>query len=229
MKKNKKVEIFEGDRATHYDNFIHHFFPNYDFVMKSIPMLVKGMLSSVAVPRILVVGAGTGNEVKKIAAIDDDWKIDACDPSEEMIIIAKNKLATYKNISLYQCTIEELPTTNSYDVITLLLVLHFLSDDGEKENLLREIYNRLETGGSLIVFDICGTREELEQNFKILSHSFPDNWSQEEKDMRKQRILNVLNVISEERFKSLAEKAGFDTVVKFHQSTITKAWILTKN
>ncbi|MEM6684783.1 MAG: class I SAM-dependent methyltransferase [Bacteroidota bacterium] len=229
MKKNKKVEIFEGDRATHYDTFIHHFFPNYDFVIDTIPVLLKGMLSSINTPQILVVGAGTGNEVKKMADFNDEWKIDACDPSAEMITIATNKLKMYDNVSLHQCTIENLPTPHLYSAITLLLVLHFLSDDGEKENVLREIYNKLDNGGIFILFDICGTSEEIAQNFEILKHSFPDNWSQEEKDLRKERILNILNVISEDRLQSLATKVGFSTVVKFHQSTITRAWILTKN
>lgn len=228
MKKNKKIEIFEGDRATYYDNFVHHFFPNYNFLMNTIPALLKGVLSTVNIPRILVVGSGTGNEVKKMATFNDEWKIDACDPSKEMMTIAKDKLTTYKNVSLYECTIENLPTTTSYNAITLLLVLHFLSDDGAKENLLQEIYNKLEIGGTFILFDICGTQEELVQNFEILSHSFPDNWSQEETNMRKERILNVLNVISEYRLKLLAKNVGFSTIVKFHQSTITRAWILTK-
>ena len=228
MIKNKKVEIFEGDRATNYDNFVRHFFPNYEFVMNSIPQLLKGILSSVTTPNILVVGCGTGNETKKIAAFNDEWKIDACDPSEEMIAIAKEKLAAYQNVSLHTCTVENLPTNKSYSAITLFLVLHFLSDDGEKEQLLQDIYNKLTIGGTFVLFDICGTQEELEQQYDILSHTFPYNWSREEKEMRKERILNVLNVISEDRLKFLSEKVGFTSIVKFHQSTISSAWILTK-
>lgn len=228
MKKSKKIEVFKGERVTYYDNFINHFFPNYDFVMNSIPKLLKGILASVTTPRILVVGCGTGNETKKIVGCNEEWRVDACDPSQEMINIAGEKLSAYKNLRLIHGTIEDIKSTHKYDIITLFLVLHFLSDDGEKESLLQNIANKLDKGGKFILFDICGTQEELEQNFDILSYSFPDNWLQEEKDMRKERILNVLNVIDEERLTFLLDKVGFKKPAKFHQSTISRAWLITK-
>lgn len=228
MKRNKKIEIFEGERATRYDSFISDFFPNYNFLMDNIPQLIKGLLTDIEKANLLVVGCGTGNETKQLADYKNDWQIDACDPSKEMIDIATSKLSKYENVHLIYGTIEDIPATKKYHIITLFLVLHFLSDDGAKEDLLQNIADKLAPNGAFILFDICGSRKELEHNFEILSHSFPSDWPREEVDIRRNRILEMLNVIDENRLIQLLEKVGFNKIIKFHQSTISRAWLITK-
>jgi len=226
METRKEIEIFEGDRAIRYDNFISNFFPDYNLIMEIVPKILSGQFSDKELLNILVVVCGTGNETKRLLDFNKNWRIDACDPSKEMIYIAKQKLASYSNLNLINSTIEQVDTT--YDAATLFLVLHFLTGDGAKQELLINICKRLKSGGKLIMLDICGTQKELKKNFKILSSLFQEAWSEEEIKIRRERILNTLNVISEKRCITLLKKPGFKTPIKFHQSTITRAWVVTK-
>ncbi|WP_452597946.1 class I SAM-dependent methyltransferase [Pontimicrobium sp. MEBiC01747] len=226
--KNKVVEVFEGERATNYDSFITDFFPSYNFIMDNIPKLIEGSINNKESSRILVVGCGTGNETKRLLDYNKNWKIDACDPSKDMIEIAKRKLTGYTNLKLINTTVDAIDGTREYDIITLFLVLHFMPDNGEKKKLLTHIFKKLKKGGKFILLDICGTKKELKQNFALLTHLFPKDWSKEDIEYRKNRILNTINAVSEERTKKLLNKAGFKTVIKFHQSTICRGWVITK-
>lgn len=225
---NTSIEIFEGERVSNYDNFVIDYFPSYSFVMQNCAVLISDHLMIKSKPKILVVGCGTGNEAKQLLDYNNDWLIDACDPSEEMINSAKSKLSKYTNLNLTHCGVEELDKSNLYDAATLFLVLHFISDDGAKLDLLREIGSRLEVGAKFLLFDICGTKNEIEENFDILRQLFPKKWCSEEIEMRRERMLKTLNTIDENRTLELLELAGFVKPVKWHQSFLVRSWILTK-
>lgn len=228
MAKNKTIEIFEGDRAKHYDNYITGYFPDYSYVMDAIPKLLHVHLLENSKPKILVAGCGTGTEVKQIVDYNRNWNVEACDPSKEMIDLAKEKLQDYPNVTLINTTVDKLSPKPRYDVATLFLVLHFISDDGAKLSLLKAIAQRLKKDGKFMLMDICGTTKELKQNFKLLRCFYPSNWTEEDVNNLQIRTLNNLNVVSEKRTLELLNEAGFKNITKWHQSFISKSWVMTK-
>jgi tRNA (cmo5U34)-methyltransferase len=225
---NNAIEIYEGERASNYDNFVIDYFPSYSFVMQNCAVLISDHLMIKSKPKILVVGCGTGNEAKELLDYNNDWPIDACDPSEEMFNQAKYKLSNYTNVNLIHGGVDELHKSDLYDAATLFLVLHFISDDGAKLDVLKEIANRLEVGAKFLLLDICGTQTEIEENFDILRQLFPKEWPNEEIELRRERILKTLNTIDEKRTLELLELAGFVKPVKWHQSFLVRSWILNK-
>jgi tRNA (cmo5U34)-methyltransferase len=225
---NKSVEIFEGERARNYDNFVIDYFPSYSFVMQNCAVLISDNLMIKSKPKILVVGCGTGTEVEELLDYNNDWLIDACDPSEEMFNQSKYKLSNYTNVNLIHGGVDELHKSDLYDAATLFLVLHFISDDGAKLDVLKEIANRLEVGAKFLLLDICGTQTEIEENFDILRQLLPKEWPNEEIELRRERILKTLNTIDEKRTLELLELAGFVKPVKWHQSFLVRSWILNK-
>lgn len=100
--------------------------------------------------RILVVGAGGGQELKLFAESHPDWRFDGVDPSREMLDIAKETLGTLASqVDFHEGYIDAAPI-GPFDGASCLLTLHFVEKD-ERLRTLREIFRRLAPGAPLVV------------------------------------------------------------------------------
>ena len=219
-----KVEIFENERASGYNQFVETWIPNYIYFLDRLPKL----LSEIAQKDLLVVGCGTGNEIERFVQASEQWKITGIDPSPEMIKQASEKLHTYDNVTLIEGLVADLDIETKYGVATLLLVLHFLDDNGNKLNLLKDIAERLVSGATFVLLDITGDENQIEQNLKVLKLFLPDGLDEEQISNRLNRIKNELFPISEERLSELCTEAGFEPPLRFFQSTIYMGWLTKK-
>lgn len=219
-----KVEIFEKERASNYNQFVEDWIPNYSYFMEKLPKL----LSDTDNKDLLVVGCGTGNEIVQFAKADQDWKITGVDPSPKMISQAKERLAKHENIELIEGLVSDLSHDRKYGAVSLLLVLHFLEDNGEKLNLLRQIAQRLKTEAPLVMLDITGDQKHLKTNLKVLKQLLPNSLDKELLQNRLQRIENDLHYVPEERLMELCQEAGFERPVRFFQTSIYMGWITWK-
>jgi len=219
-----KLEIFENERATGYNQFVETWIPNYNFFLDRLPKLV----SETTQMNLLVVGCGTGNEIERFVQASEQWKITGIDPSPEMIKQASEKLHTYDNVTLIEGLVADLDIETKYSVATLLLVLHFLDDNGTKLNLLKDIAERLVSGATFVLLDITGDENQIEQNLKVLKLFLPDGLDEEQISNRLNRIKNELFPVSEERLSELCTEAGFEPPLRFFQSTIYMGWLTKK-
>lgn len=219
-----KVEIFEKERASNYNQFVEDWIPNYSYFMEKLPKL----LSETDNKDLLVVGCGTGNEIVQFAKADQDWKITGVDPSPEMINQAKERLAKHENIELIEGLVSDLSQDRKYGAVTLLLILHFLEDNGEKLNLLRQIAQRLKTEAPLVMLGITGDQKQMKTNLKVLKQLLPNNLDKDLLQNRLQRIENDLHYVPEERLMELCQEAGFERPVRFFQTSIYMGWITWK-
>lgn len=219
-----KVEIFEKERASNYNQFVEDWIPNYSYFMEKLPKL----LSDTDNKDLLVVGCGTGNEIVQFAKADQDWKITGVDPSPEMINQAKERLAKHENIELIKGLVSDLSQDRKYGAVTLLLVLHFLEDNGEKLNLLRQIAQRLKTEAPLVMLDITGDQKQMKTNLKVLKQLLPNNLDKDLLQNRLQRIENDLHYVPEERLMELCQEASFERPIRFFQTSIYMGWITWK-
>jgi len=219
-----KIEIFENERASGYNEFVETWIPNYHYFMDKLPSILKQTENK----NLLVVGCGTGTEVERFVHATEQWKITGIDPSPEMISQAFQNLNNFENVNLFQGTITDLNNSEKFGAATLLLVLHFLEDDGTKFNLLQNIAERLEINAPFILLDITGTKNQIKKNLNILKQLLPDNINEEDVNNRLHRIENELHVISEERLKKLLLETGFEIPVRFFQNSIYMGWITKK-
>lgn len=219
-----KVEIFENERAIGYNNFVETWIPNYQYFLDCLPKI----LSNVSSNKLLVVGCGTGNEIKGFVEKPHNWEITGIDPSPDMIKQATEKLRQFNNVSLIEGLITEISSKNKFDTATLLLVLHFLEDDGSKLKLLKDIAERLVSGASFVMLDITGNKNQMKLNLNVLKYLLPDGLDEEQVDNRLKRIENKLFPVSEERLSELCEKAGFEKPHRFFQSSIYMGWLTKK-
>lgn len=215
------IEIFENERATGYNQFVETWIPNYGYFLDRLPKL----LSETNQKDLLVVGCGTGNEIERFIQAPENWKITGVDPSPEMISQATEKLQNSENITLIEGVVTDLGIEQKFGAATLLLVLHFLDDNGNKLNILKEIAKRLVPGAPLVMLDITGDENQIKQNLKVLKLLLPDSLDEKEIGNRLQRIENELHHISEERLAELCAEAGFEPPLRFFQSSIYMGWL----
>jgi tRNA (cmo5U34)-methyltransferase len=218
------VEIFENERATGYNQFVETWIPNYNYFLDRLPNL----LSEATHKDLLVVGCGTGNEIEKFMQASHKWAITGIDPSPEMIRQAREKLNRFDNIKLIEGLVSDLDAGKKYGAATLLLVLHFLKDDGSKLNLLKDISDRLLPGSPFVMLDITGDKEQIKNNLKVLRHLLPDGLDEQQVNNRLARIENELLYVSETRLSALCVEAGFEPPIRFFQSAIYMGWLTSK-
>lgn len=216
------VEIFENERAAGYNQFVETWIPNYHYFLDHLPNL----LSDTNEKDLLVVGCGTGNEIERFVKTHERWTITGIDPSPEMIKQANDKLQNYDNVTLITGLTSDLD--KKYNAATLLLVLHFLDDNGNKLNLLKDIADRLISGATFVMLDITGDKNQIKQNIKVLRHLLPDGLDEEQINNRLNRIENELFAVSEERISELCQEAGFEKPLRFFQSSIYMGWLTKK-
>lgn len=222
--KMNKLELFENERAAGYNQFVETWIPNYHYFLDHLPQL----LSETNEKKLLVVGCGTGNEIERFVKTPTPWEITGIDPSPEMIKQANAKLQNYENITLIDGFVSELELEKKYNAATLLLVLHFLEDNGDKLSLLKDIADRLTAGATFVILDITGDKKQIKQNLNILKFLLPDGIEEEQINYRLNRIENELHAVSENRLSELCEEAGFEPPLRFFQSSIYMGWITKK-
>ena len=218
------VEIFESERATGYNQFVETWIPDYHYFLDRLPKL----LSDTVQKDLLVVGCGTGNEIERFVKAPERWTITGIDPSPEMIKQANDKLQIYDNVTLIEGLVSDLVIEQKYSVATLLLVLHFLDDNGNKLNLLKDIADRLVSGATFVMLDITGDKNQIKQNLKVLKLLLPNDIDEEQINNRLNRIENELFAVSEQRLSELLQEVGFEAPIRFFQSSIYMGWLTKK-
>lgn len=104
--------------------------------------------------RLLCVGAGTGEEIARLAAAGAQWQFVGVDPSAQMLAVARDRLTRaglMRRVELVQGEIDSMPSEPAFDAATLILVLHFLRENATRMALLSHIAARLKPGAPLLL------------------------------------------------------------------------------
>ena len=223
---------FDRDRANQYDLDIRKAIPGYESLHAMAQSLLQTGLSKSA--NLLVVGSGTGMELINYIEQNPNWTLTGVDPSAEMMEIAKSELegkGLQDRISLHTGYVDSLPETKPMDAATLLLVMHFLPDDGSKLQLLRDIAQRLKPGAKLILADLYGDRSapyfsQFTQAWQALYFSQLDDEIKAKAEANfATSINNSIYFVPETRIIELLQLAGFERVSKFYNAFLFGGWI----
>ncbi|MEL6391697.1 MAG: class I SAM-dependent methyltransferase [Bacteroidota bacterium] len=221
------IAIFSGDRAANYNRFVSQWIPVYQRVIDYIPGLLEVHVAKTKDP-IVVVGCGSGNELAAINQKHPEWQLLGIDPSPEMVVQAREKLQGRENVQILDARIEDLEDYPQFRAATLLLVLHFIPDDGRKLDLLKEIGTRLKVGAPLVIFDIHGDPATIDQQLTMLRGILLSENVESAIDDRLAAIKERIQYISEDRLSALLIEAGFAKPQRFFQAAIYGGWIATK-
>lgn len=222
---------FDQDRSGNYDLDISKAIPGYEALHNMAQSLLQTNVSSSA--KLLIVGSGTGMELINFCQ-NDRWSLIGVDPSEDMMTIAKQKLTIAKlleRVYLHTGYVDTLPKTELMDAATLILVMHFVRDDGSKLKLLKSIAQRLKPEGKIILVDLYGDKSasyfaEFKKAWQNLYFSQLEGNAKAEAIAKfETSIDNSIHFVNEDRIVELLNMAGFSQIKKFYNAFLFGGWI----
>lgn len=118
--------------------------------------------------RVLDIGCGAGNYVVKLLQKKSDIDITLSDLSQPMLDKAAERLQAMQQgaIDLRKGDFRLIqPAEGTFDVIMATAVLHHLRDDQDWETSFKGLYDLLNPGGTLWVFDLVEQHTEALQDY----------------------------------------------------------------
>ena len=222
---------FDRDRANQYDLDIRKAIPGYEALHGMAQSLLATNLPTSA--NLLIIGSGTAMELINYAQQYPQWSLTGVDPSKEMMAIAKQKLAhnkLLKRVNLHTGYVSTLPPTKPMDAATLMLVMHFVKDDGSKLQLLKDIAKHLKPGAQLILADLFGDKSapyfaKYRKAWQNLYFNQLDDTARVEAEAKfTASIDNSIYFVTETRIIELLNIAGFNNVTKFYNAFLFGGW-----
>jgi tRNA (cmo5U34)-methyltransferase len=147
-----EVKSHFEDEATEFDRIILALIPHYQAMIR---VLVEAIPFGRPEPiRVMDLGCGTGTVAAQVSDAFPNARITCLDVAENMIAIARTKLAAHPVVSYAAADFSDLEFCGEYDAILSSLALHHLATDEDKQKLYRRIYGSLAPGGVFYNADI---------------------------------------------------------------------------
>ncbi len=132
-----------------YDSNIVSTLPYYREYHNQITDLVRAMgLRDID---WLDMGCGTGTLAKRVFEERDDVRFTLCDPSEQMLSVAREKL-TGRDIRFLNVPSQDLTFDSEFDVVTAVQSHHYLKAD-ERRKAVGNCFRALRENGVLVTFE----------------------------------------------------------------------------
>lgn len=156
----KKVKEHFEEEADEFDKIANAVVPFYDDMIESIAVALP-FDRSIDI-KIADLGCGTGNISYKIKRRFPNARITCIDFADNMIDMAKIKLAEYNDIIYYKLDFRDFRFDEDFDAVVSSLAIHHLTND-DKKSLYRKIYHTLRSGGVFYNADnVLGSNHELQ-------------------------------------------------------------------
>lgn len=139
-----------SDFAYYYDSLM------YDVDYKRWYGFLKEILKKekVEYSTVLEMGCGTGNITEQICKDDRVKGVTCFDLSEDMLVIAKEKLRGNANLDIIKQDMSDMNISKKFDLILSCCdSINYIVEEGRLENVFRKSYELLNPGGALL-FDI---------------------------------------------------------------------------
>lgn len=197
---------FNDKIVLDYDENIARVVPGYALMTSVAVAYCQSHLTENA--RILVVGAGTGNELEKLCQANPTWAFTAVEPAEAMLKQAKMRCTEYQDrIHWHHGTLETLEkeeNSKPFDACVCLLLIHFLTE-ADKQQLLGQIAEI--TKSELILSQRLLVENEAFLDSEV-SYALSRGHPQEKYNMLKTRLLDLPS-ITEVQAQTLYMQCGF--------------------
>ncbi|WP_437813588.1 SAM-dependent methyltransferase [Sorangium sp. So ce1078] len=223
----KHAAVFERERALSYDGQVHRFWAGYDIMHQIIAEVIVAALPDREAASLLMVGIGTGSEVKPLArCAGAGVRFTGVDPSPEMLAIAREKLAAeglLERTSLHACELRDLARGPLFDGAQMIGVLHHLPGDEARLALLREIAGRLKPGAPFVIGGRVGDDPRLRA---VEDRRFFEAGGAPEAVEQRQRAMASMKVpASDAEVFALLAKAGFVAPCLIFGELHIKVWV----
>ena len=179
--------------------------------------------------RILIVGAGGGEEILHLGLSNPNWSFVGVDTYQPMVELARRRLSDTPVASrseVHTLGVEDLDAYD-FDAATCILTAHFVPDDGAKQAFFKAIRRRLKPGAPLALIDGVGVAGEAETELlrRIWKRHAVRNGATEEVAERNSQNFKNVAVVSVERQEELLKSAGFERISPIFRGLSIKGWL----
>lgn len=215
--------------AGGYDDAIRAAIPGYELLHESVAAFLPGLIGEQA--SILAVGVGTGEEIVRLGRESPGWRFVAEDPSAEMLDVAREKVEAAgmtDRVEFVAGPIEDVPQGEAFDAVTMILVQHFLPDDGAKLAILREVAARLRPGAPLFLANMHGDLSATDDQLRYQAwkrRQMARGMSAEDAEAMFTGLPTVVHFVSAERTRKLLRGAGFSDIQNVFRAFVIAGWV----
>ena len=141
------------------------------------------------------------------------------------------RLGVSSRVQFHHAYTHELAFEYQFDAATVINVMHFLPDDGSKDQLMQSVAQRMKPGGIVILFDLHGNRSEPYFNL------FYDAWIRymdlrgytgEKKVRLLERLKKGIAYADEQRILQICHNAGLRLIRSYWSGLLYTAWIFQR-
>jgi len=216
---------FCGKSVSSYSEGAQRQVPGYTDLHRMVSLLLAENAPEDA--RVLVLGAGGGQEIKALADAHSHWTFCGIDPSADMLDLAKNTTAEHaKRIELHQGFIGDAPD-GPFDAATSILTFHFIPL-ADRQETLTQIRQRMKIGAPFILVHLSFPQTEPERSKWIARHvayGQPDGADPALVQNAQNAIRERLTILSPEDEVKMLGEAGFSDASLFYAGLSIKGWI----
>ena len=191
---------------------------------------MTGLLLAERAPRdarILVLGAGGGQELKALANAHPGWTFVGVDPAGPMLDLAAQVLGDQAHrAELIEGYIDDAPD-GPFDAATCLLTLHFL-DDAERLRTVREIHRRLKPGAPFVAPHGSYPQGAGEKDLwlsRYAAFAVASGFDPEQAESARSAVAASVNMLPPEQDAAILREGGFADVDLFYAADTWRGWI----
>lgn len=218
-----------SSRQADFDALARQQIPGYSSLARLSVSLLAGYPSlQPSGSQVLVVGCGTGAELREAQGLRPDWALTGVDPAASLLDEARRRLGTAaQQVRWVDSRVEDLPGEASYGAAIAVLVLQELPDDGAKLTFLSALARLLQPGAPLVLVDVLagfgGMASGTTQQFQAALKRFQG-------DANAQAVTPEapLHLIGEARRSALLAAAGFSDPLRFYQALQVEGVVVQK-
>ena len=162
MNMNTVKDHFESE-AQEFERIILALIPHYPTMVRSLAEAIPFERSMPL--RVIDLGCGTGTVSAQILQLFPNAQITCLDFAENMITLARAKLAQYPQVNYLAVDLHAFDWCDQFDVVISSLALHHIVTNEEKRNFYCRIYKSLNSGGVFYNADVVLASTDYLQAF----------------------------------------------------------------
>ena len=223
---------WEHPKALDYNDTIRRRILGYDTIFQLMADLVQ--VNNPNPKKFLVVGAGGGQELCTFIPTFPSAHYVAVDPSENMLHLAKLRLAEEQlnaRVDYYTEELQNVVFQEKFDVATCHLVLHFLQTTEQKKSLIEVIAQNLAPGGRAFFSSFNTDLDDAhdEKMMQAWGIAMLRNGVTEKQWLAfKQSFGDTLIPVRTEDMTELFEQAGFTNIKLYFKAYSIEAFCMEK-
>jgi tRNA (cmo5U34)-methyltransferase len=177
--------------------------------------------------RVLVLGAGGGQELKAMADAHPGWSFDGVDPSVDMLHLAAQEVGPHApRMRFHHGYIDQAPG-GPFDAATCILVFHFIPP-AQRLETIKQVWNRLRVGAPFVLAHLSFPQTEPERSVWIdrhLAFGRSNGLESIDADRARQALSSGLTILPPEEDVAMLRRGGFANASLFYAGLSMRGWV----